>query len=82
MHRNKSIRRTNKIRRGIYTKELGEKYNITREELIDKGWIIIQGSSIYNRKPTYYSKRMLTPYQKLFLKPLIENNEIVEVDIC
>lgn len=60
-----------------------DKYVLAREELIDKGWVIIQGKSIYNpEKPTYYFEHMLTEYQAAFLEQLIESKEIVREYIC
>lgn len=59
-----------------------DKYVLAREELIDKGWVIIQDKNIYSPKPTYYFEHMLTEYQATFLEQLIESKEIVREYTC
>lgn len=58
-----------------------EEYDLAMKELLDRKWAIIRDKSFYQSKMSYFVGWGLTVEQKHFLKPYIEDGEIIEADI-
>lgn len=56
-------------------------YDLAMTVLLDRKWAIIRDKSFYCPKMSYYVGWGLTVEQKHFLKPYIEDGEIIEADI-